>query len=93
MTGFRSELSFVAERNKLNDRKQLELEQIILRMENEAACYSSQLIQLEGKVAEKSAMNVSLESKVNQQNLRVVDIQSNMEEVRNHNNELQCEVK
>ena len=93
MTGLRSELSFVAERNKMNDRKQLELEQIILRMEDEAASYSSQLIQLEEKVDEKSAMNVSLESKVNQQNLRVVDIQSNMEEVRNHNNELQCEVK
>lgn len=93
MTGLRSELSFIAERNRINDRKQQELEQVISRMEDEAASYSAQLIELEEKLAEKGAMNVSLEGKVNQQNLRVADLKADLEQALSQNSELQRQVR
>ena len=92
MNGLRSELSSVAQRNRMNDKRQQELEEVIAGMEDEAAAYSLQLIELEEKLVEKDKLNSSLENKVSQQSVRVVEIRQDLEKSINNNNELQKEV-
>ena len=93
MDGLRSELSAIVERSRIGDRKQQELEQIITRLEDEVARYSSQSIQLEERLADKMAQIASLESKIGQRNLKVVDLQSELEEKISENSVLQREVR
>jgi chromosome segregation ATPase len=92
MTGLRSELSFIAERNRINDRKQQQLEQIISQMEDQAASYSTQLIQLEERLADKDMIVNSLEGKLNEKNVRVVEVKAELDNTLDKNNELQHEV-
>jgi chromosome segregation ATPase len=93
MTGLRSELSFIAERNRINDRKQQQLEQIISEMEDQAASYSTQLIQLEERLADKDMMVNSLERKVNEKNVRLVEVKAELDSTVDKNNQLQREVR
>jgi chromosome segregation ATPase len=92
MTGLRSELSFIAERNRINDRKQQQLEQIISQMEDQAASYSTQLIQLEERLADKDMIVNSLEGKLNEKNVRVVEVKAELDNTLDKNNKLQHEV-
>ena len=93
MTGLRSELSFIAERNRINDRKQQQLEQIISQMEDQAASYSTQLIQLQEKLADKDMNANSLEGKLNEKNVRLVEVRAELESALDKNNDLQREVR
>ena len=93
MTGLRSELSFIAERNRINDRKQQQLEQIISQMEDQAASYSTQLIQLEESLADKDMVVNSLEGKLNEKNVRLVEVKAELDNTLDKNIELQREVR
>ena len=93
MTGLRSELSFIAERNRINGRKQQQLEQIISQMEDQAASYSTQLIQLEESLADKDMVVNSLEGKLNEKNVRLVEVKAELDNTLDKNNELQREVR
>lgn len=92
MDGLRSELSAIVERSRIGDRKQQELEQIITRLEDEAARHSAQNIQLEERLADKMAQNASLESKLGQRNLKIVDLQKELEDKITDVNSLQRDV-
>ena len=92
MDGLRTELSAIVERSRIGDRKQQELEQIITRLEDEVARYSTQTIQLEERLADKMAQIASLESKLGQRNLKVVDLQKELEDKISENGILQREV-
>ena len=93
MEGLRSELALVDERKQINGKNQQELEEIISGMEDEAAAYSLQVIELEEKLAEKNSLNNSLENKVSQQNLRVIDIKTELEKSVNDKTDLQRQVR
>ena len=93
MTGLRSELSFIAERNRINDRKQQQLEQIISQMEDQASSYSTQLIQLQEKLADKDMIANSLEGKLNEKNVRLVEVRAELDSAFEKNKELQREVR
>ena len=93
MTGLRSELSFIAERNRINDRKQQHLEEIISQMEDQAASYSTQVIQLQEKLTDKDMMVNTLEGKLNEKNVRLVEVRAELDSLVDKNNELQREVK
>ena len=93
MTGLRSELSFIAERNRINDRKQQQLEQIISQMEDQASAYSTQLIQLQEKLADKDMIANSLEGKLNEKNVRLVEVRAELDSALEKNKELQREVR
>ena len=92
MDGLRSELTAIVERSRIGDRKQQELEQIITRLEDEAARYSAQNIQLEERIADKMAQNASLESRLGQRNLKIVDLQRELEDKITEVNNLQRDV-
>ncbi len=93
MTGLRSELSFIAERNRINDRKQQQLENMISQMEDQAASYSTQLIQLEERLADKDMIVNSLEAKLNEKNVRLVEVKAELDSALDKNSELQREVR
>lgn len=93
MTGLRTELSFIAERNRINDRKQQQLEEIISQMEDEAASYSTKLMQLEERLAAKDTMVNTLEGKLNEKNVRLVEVKAELDKALDKNSELQREVR
>lgn len=93
MTGLRSELSFIAERNRINDRKQQRLEQIISQMEDQAALYSTQFIQLEERLTDKDMMVDTLERKLNERNVTLVEVKAELGNMLDKNTDLERQVR
>ena len=90
--GLRSELYSVVERSRLNDKKQVELEQSMTRMEEELSGKTVQIVELNDRIADKMSLVTLLENKLLKRNDRVIELQKEIEIITGDQEEVELEV-
>ena len=90
--GLRSELFSVVERSRITDKKQVELEHSITRLEEELSGKTAQIVELNERIADKTSLVTILENKMTQRNNRVIELQKEIERNAEEYEQIESEV-